>query len=162
MCNSVHFTKANTHVCDGYQVIVPSWHTIPLTLIQKSFNIPFYCMCAVTFAFFFIYTHFLNFTGGLQDIMFNVGVWIFFICLHDRKKERKRKSKKKKVFVFKCVIFHISRISYPTLPNMQLLAWTAWLAAATLQEQWWPTVLHYLPAQRKTGPSPPEKHTHRY
>lgn len=75
----------------------------------------------------------------------------------NRKKKGKKEKEKQNVFVFESVIFQFAHISYPTLPNMQLLAWTALLAAATPQEQWWPIVLHYLPAQRKTGPSPPKK-----
>lgn len=57
-------------------------------------------MCTVTFAFFLIYTHFLNFTGGLQDAMFSMGVCIcvLYVCMRkEREKEKKnRKSKKEK------------------------------------------------------------------
>ncbi len=95
--------QTHTHIYNGYQVIVPSWCTIPFTLIKKYFGVPIYCMCAVTFAFFFVYAHFLNFTGGLQDVMFNVGVCIC-VCVHERRMKEGEKARKRNFLYQLCYI----------------------------------------------------------
>lgn len=96
---NISHRQTHTHIFNGYQVIVPSWHTISLHSYKSLSTFPFtVCVhCAVTIAFLFIYAHFLNCTWGLKDITFNVGVCIC-VCVHERRKrekERKRERGKK-------------------------------------------------------------------
>jgi len=84
----------HAQIFNGYQVIVPSWHTISLHS-YKSLSTCTVCVhCAVTIAFLFIYAHFLNCTWGVKDITFKVGVCIC-VCMHETREKEKEKEKEK-------------------------------------------------------------------
>lgn len=100
-CTSLQYCTFYTHIFNGYQVIVPSWHTISLHSYKSHSTFPFtVCVhCAVTIAFLFIYAHFLNCTWGL--ILTSLSMWecaFVYVCMREeREREKEKKKEKEKV-----------------------------------------------------------------